>query len=268
VADLWSSPGGASQAMIELVDIVKTYVMGEVVLNALQGVSLTIEDGEFVAIIGASGSGKSTMMNILGCLDQPSSGTYLLDRMRVSDMDEDELALVRNQAIGFVFQNYNLLPRMPAVRQVELPLIYRGVRDRIPVCIEALRAVGLGDRLYHKPTEMSGGQQQRVAIARAIVANPSIILADEPTGNLDSRTSLEIIALFQHLNRERNITVVYVTHEPEIAEHAGRIIQMRDGQIVADISNQSPRWAEDELKTLTTSTPVLAGINMNVEVSP
>jgi putative ABC transport system ATP-binding protein len=165
-------------------------------------------------------------------------------------MNDDELALVRNQAIGFVFQNYNLLPRMPAVRQVELPLVYRGTREREAMAIDALEAVGLGARIHHKPTEMSGGQQQRVAIARALVTNPSIILADEPTGNLDSKTSLEIISLFQIMNRQRNITVIYVTHEQEIAEHAGRIIQMRDGKIVADIQNESPRWALDELKTL------------------
>jgi len=248
--------------MIQLNDIVKRYDTGEDnVVYALRGVSLTIEDGEFVAIIGSSGSGKSTMMNILGCLDQPTSGEYTLDDMLVSDLSEDELALVRNQAIGFVFQNYNLLPRMPAVRQVELPLIYRGMRDRTPLAVEALKAVGLGDRLMHKPNEMSGGQQQRVAIARALITDPSLILADEPTGNLDSTTSLEIIALFQHLNRERGITVIYVTHEPDIAEHAGRIIQMRDGRIVADLRNETPRWAEDELKRVpTTPVPLLAGM--------
>jgi putative ABC transport system ATP-binding protein len=236
--------------MIELVDIWKTYHAGGAPLHALAGVSLTIHDGEFVAIVGTSGSGKSTMMNILGCLDTPSSGTYLLDGVRVSDMNDDQLALVRNQAIGFVFQNYNLLPRMPAVSQVELPLVYRGTRERTVLAVQALEAVGLGERLHHKPTEMSGGQQQRVAIARALVTHPSLILADEPTGNLDSKTSLEIIALFQALNQARNITVIYVTHEQEIAEHASRIIQMRDGRIVADIENKSPRWATDELKLL------------------
>jgi putative ABC transport system ATP-binding protein len=245
--------------MIQLIDLTKTYDLGEHQVHALRSVTLTIDDGEFVAIVGASGSGKSTMMNILGCLDQPTSGSYVLDGMQVSDMTEDELALVRNQAIGFVFQNYNLLPRMPAVRQVELPLIYRGIKDRLPLAMEALRAVGLEDRAMHKPTEMSGGQQQRVAVARALITSPSLILADEPTGNLDSRTSLEIIGLFQALNRERNITVIYVTHEQDIAEHAGRIIQMKDGRVVADLLNASPRWAADELKQLTGSVPVLIG---------
>jgi putative ABC transport system ATP-binding protein len=244
--------------MIELQAVTKIYDLGEHEVRALAGVDLTINDGEFVAIIGASGSGKSTMMNILGCLDQPTSGEYRLDGVAVSDMTENELALVRNRAIGFVFQNYNLLPRMPAVRQVALPLVYRGVQDRLPLAVEALEAVGLGDRLFHKPTEMSGGQQQRVAIARALITDPSLILADEPTGNLDSRTSLEIIAIFQRLNRERGITVVYVTHEPEIAEHAHRIIQMRDGRVVDDVAIAEPLWAPDELKALTPSIPALA----------
>jgi putative ABC transport system ATP-binding protein len=189
-------------------------------------------------------------MNILGCLDQPTSGAYFLDGVRVSDLDDDELALVRNQAIGFVFQSYNLLPRIPAIRQVELPLVYRGVKDRLPLAFEALKIVGLEDRILHKPTELSGGEQQRVAIARAIITSPALILADEPTGNLDSRTSLEIIGLFQALNRDRGITVIYVTHEADIAAHAGRIIQMRDGQIISDIENERPLWAEDELKAL------------------
>ncbi len=236
--------------MIQLIEIVKTYQMGDHDVHALRGVTLTIDDGDFVAIIGASGSGKSTLMNILGCLDQPNSGTYTLDDMRVSDLTEDELALVRNQAIGFVFQSYNLLPRMPAIRQVELPLVYRGVKDRLAVALEALKAVGLGERAMHKPKEMSGGEQQRVAIARALITSPSLILADEPTGNLDSRTSLEIIALFQALNRERGITVVYVTHEPDIAAHARRVIQMRDGRIVSDLINESPQSAQDELRQL------------------
>ena len=245
--------------MIQLVDLTKTYEVGEHQVHALRSVTLTIDDGEFVAIVGTSGSGKSTLMNILGCLDQPTSGSYSLDGMQVGDLTEDDLSLVRNQAIGFVFQNYNLLPRMVAVRQVELPLIYRGVKDRLPLALEALNAVGLGDRAMHKPTELSGGQQQRVAIARALITSPSLILADEPTGNLDSRTSLEIIGLFQLLNRERNITVIYVTHEPEIAEHAGRIIQMKDGRVIADLRNESPRWAADELKQLTGSVPTLMG---------
>ncbi|HEU0075737.1 MAG TPA: ABC transporter ATP-binding protein [Dehalococcoidia bacterium] len=238
--------------MIELVNIVKTYDLGEHQVHAMAGVSLSIDDGEFVAIIGASGSGKSTLMNILGCLDQPTSGDYVLDGTLVSDLTDDELAYVRNQAIGFVFQNYNLLPRMPAVRQVELPLIYRAFppREREELAVAALTAVGLADRLEHKPTEMSGGQQQRVAIARALVTEPSLILADEPTGNLDSRTSLEIVALIQRLNRDRGMTVIYVTHESDIADHAGRIIQMRDGLIVSDTFNESPRQATEELEAL------------------
>lgn len=237
--------------MIELIEVKKIYAAGsEHEVRALAGVTMTIEDGEFVAIIGSSGSGKSTMMNILGCLDQPTSGEYYLDQRRVSDLTEDELALVRNQAIGFVFQNYNLLPRMPAVRQVELPLIYRQIRNRRELAEKALQAVGLENRMYHKPNEMSGGQQQRVAIARAIVTDPTLILADEPTGNLDSRTSLEIIGLFQTLNEERGITVIYVTHEPEIAEHSRRVIQMRDGLIVSDTVNRTPRRAASELAGL------------------
>ena len=252
--------------MIQLIELTKTYVMGEHVVHALNNVTLTIHDGEFVAIVGTSGSGKSTMMNILGCLDQPTTGSYVLDGLQISDLPEDDLAMVRNQAIGFVFQNYNLLPRMPAIRQVELPLIYRGIKDRLPLACEALKAVGLEDRAMHKPTELSGGQQQRVAVARALIANPSLILADEPTGNLDSKTSLEIIGLFQMLNRERGITVIYVTHEVEIAEHAGRIIQMKDGRVVADILNDSPRWAPDELKQLTGTLPALLERQEPVEV--
>jgi putative ABC transport system ATP-binding protein len=226
--------------MIELINLVKRYEMGEHSVLALDDVSLKVEEGEFVAITGASGSGKSTMMNILGCLDTPTSGTYLLDGNDVSDLTEDELAFVRNRAIGFVFQNYNLLPRMPAIQQVELPLIYRGTRNRSELALEALDQVGLGDRYLHKPNEMSGGQQQRVAIARALVTDPLIVLADEPTGNLDSRTSLEIIGIFQRLNRERGMTVIYITHEPEIADHAGRVIHMRDGRIVSDETNENP----------------------------
>jgi putative ABC transport system ATP-binding protein len=236
--------------MIQLVDVSKVYSTGEVEVHALRNVNLHVDDGEFVAIVGASGSGKSTLMNILGCLDQPTSGVYMLDGVRVSDLDDDELALVRNQAIGFVFQSYNLLPRIPAIRQVELPLVYRGVRDRTGAAYEALKVVGLENRVLHRPTEMSGGEQQRVAIARAIITSPSLILADEPTGNLDSKTSLEIIGLFQALNRQRGVTIVYVTHEPDIAQHAKRIVQVRDGRIISDITNEEPLNAEDELRRL------------------
>lgn len=248
--------------MIELVDVSKTYATGDHEVHALRGVNLTIAEGEFIAIIGASGSGKSTLMNILGCLDQPTGGAYFLDGVRVSELDEDELALVRNQAIGFVFQSYNLLPRVPAIRQVELPLVYRGSKQRLDLAFEALRIVGLEDRVMHKPTELSGGEQQRVAIARALVSSPALILADEPTGNLDSRTSLEIIGLFQALNRDHGITVAYVTHEPEIAAHAKRIVQVRDGRIISDILNDEPRWAQDELTALQGShvQPQLAGV--------
>ncbi len=245
-------------SMIEVTNLTKVYEMGEHPVTALNGLNLRIEDGEFVAIIGASGSGKSTLMNVLGCLDQPTSGSYELDGLSVGDLTEDDLALVRNQAIGFVFQSYNLLPRMPAVRQVELPLVYRGIRNRLPLAAEALDAVGLGERLFHKPSELSGGEQQRVAIARALITGPSLILADEPTGNLDSRTSLEILSIFQTLNQERGITVIYVTHEPEIAEHAGRIIQMRDGLIVDDLRVSSPRWALDEIMRLSGPAKTLA----------
>ncbi len=253
--------------MIQLIDLTKTYITGEHAVHALRNVNLHIDDGEFVAIIGASGSGKSTLMNILGCLDQPTSGIYMLDGVRVSELEDDELALVRNQAIGFVFQSYNLLPRITAIRQVELPLVYRGIRDRMPLAYEALKIVGLEERMMHKPTELSGGEQQRVAIARAIITSPALILADEPTGNLDSRTSLEIIGLFQALNRERGITVIYVTHEAEIAAHASRIIQVRDGRIISDVLNDNPHSAAEELKALHGSSlqPQLAGVAAGAE---
>lgn len=250
VAPVGARDSDLDLGMLELIHLIKRYEMGEHVVLALAGVSLTIEDGEFVAITGTSGSGKSTLMNIIGCLDTPTSGSYLLDGVDVSGLSEDELAYVRNHAIGFVFQNYNLLPRMSAIRQVELPLVYRGIRNRDALAIEALSAVGLGDRFLHKPTELSGGEQQRVAIARALITDPAIMLADEPTGNLDSRTSLEIIGIFQKLNRERGMTVVYVTHEPDIAAHASRVIQMRDGQITSDEHNSAPLQAADELREL------------------
>ncbi|MHB1132304.1 MAG: ABC transporter ATP-binding protein [Chloroflexota bacterium] len=220
--------------MIEVEGLIKTYIMGEFEVQALRGVSLRVDSGELVAIMGPSGSGKSTLMNILGCLDQPTAGSYRLDGEEVSGLSDDELAVVRNRKLGFVFQSFNLLPRMNALEQVELPLLYGRGNNRRQRAAEALDMVGLADRLHHKPTELSGGQQQRVAIARALVTNPTIILADEPTGNLDSRSSEEIMAIFQELNRERGITVVFVTHEPDIAQHTRRIIHFRDGLITSD----------------------------------
>jgi putative ABC transport system ATP-binding protein len=219
---------------IQIVGVSKTYHMGSIEVAALRGVSLEIADGELVAIMGPSGSGKSTLMNILGCLDVPSAGSYRLDGVEVGRLNDDQLAVARSRKIGFVFQQFNLLARTPAVEQVELPMVYAGVRDRRARALAALDAVGLADRAHHKPTELSGGQQQRVAIARALVNEPSLILADEPTGALDTRTSAEIMGIFQRLNRERGLTVIFVTHEPEIAYHTRRIIHLRDGLITTD----------------------------------
>ena len=221
-------------AVIEVKDLVKDYKLGEVPVHVLKNISLEIARGDFVAIMGPSGSGKSTLMNILGCLDKPTSGTYTLDGISVGQLNRDELAEIRNKKIGFVFQQFNLLARTPAVEQVELPMVYAGVRDRRARALAALEAVGLADRAHHKPTELSGGQQQRVAIARALVNEPSIILADEPTGALDTRTSAEIMGIFQRLNRDRGLTVIFVTHEPDIAYHTRRIIHLRDGLITTD----------------------------------
>lgn len=234
-----------SSPVIQLQDITKTYQMGDVQVHALRGVSLTICQGEMVAIMGPSGSGKSTLMNIIGCLDQPSTGVYRLVGDDVSRLDDDRLAAIRSRRLGFVFQSFNLLARTSALQNVELPLIYAGLRpnERQKRAKTALEAVGLADRLHHRPNELSGGQQQRVAIARALVNNPSIILADEPTGNLDSKVGAEVMGLFQKLNIENGLTVILVTHEPDIAEHTRRILHIYDGQIVSDEQVAEPRMA-------------------------
>lgn len=229
--------------------VTKTYVLGGEVLNALDGVSLSIDPGEFVAIMGASGSGKSTLMNVFGCLDRPTQGRCLLAGRDVSRLGRGQLAEVRNELLGFVFQSFNLLPRTSALENVELPLVYAGLprhvrRERAKA---ALERVGLGDRLFHRPAQLSGGQQQRVAIARAMVNEPRLVLADEPTGNLDSKTSAHVMALFQKLWRE-GLTIVYVTHEPDVAAYASRVIVMKDGRVLSD-TPQTPRSAADDVVT-------------------
>jgi putative ABC transport system ATP-binding protein len=241
--------------VISIRDLVKTYHVGEVTVRALRGASIDVEAGEFVAVTGPSGSGKSTLMHILGCLDRPTSGTYVLDGKDVSRMSKDELAIVRNRKIGFVFQGFNLLSRTTALDNVELPLLYNGANkmktaERHKRAMAALTAVGLGERFHHFPNQLSGGQQQRVAIARALVTEPTILLADEPTGNLDTRTSIEVMEIFQRLNMERGITVLLITHEMDIAEYGTRLVRFRDGRIQVDQKVANRRDAAKELAAL------------------
>lgn len=227
--------------LIKITDMFRRYIVGTNEVNALDGVSLTINKGEYIAIMGPSGSGKSTLMNILGCLDTPSAGQYILNGINVSDMNENELSDVRNKEIGFVFQTFNLLPRYTAVENVALPLIYSGVglKSRTHRAEQVLQSVALGDRMEHRPNEMSGGQRQRVAVARALINNPSIVLADEPTGNLDSKTSVDIMNLFEDIYKKGGNTIIVVTHEEEIARHARRIVRLRDGKIESDAINEN-----------------------------
>ena len=233
-----------SKLLIEARDLTKTYQMGEIKVHALKSASLHVREGEMVSIMGPSGSGKSTLMNILGCLDQPTSGDYFLEQIKVNDLSDNRLSEIRGKRIGFVFQSFNLLKRTSAMNNVELPLIYAGIgrRERQKRARSALEQVGLGDRFHHKPNELSGGQQQRVAIARALVSTPAIILADEPTGNLDSTSSMEVMAIFQRLNLDHNITTIFVTHEREIAEHTKRVVRLADGEIVVDEAVKDTRW--------------------------
>jgi putative ABC transport system ATP-binding protein len=247
-------------AVIRVENLVKTYSVGEVEVRALRGVNLEVETGEFIAVTGPSGSGKSTFMHIVGCLDRPTSGRYFLDGQDVSRMSKDALAAVRNRKIGFVFQGFNLLSRTSALDNVMLPLLYRGgqkAAERQKRAMEVLKAVGLENRADHHPNQLSGGQQQRVAIARALINNPSILLADEPTGNLDTRTSIDVMDIFQQLNRDRGITVVLITHEMDIAEYGTRVVSFRDGLVVADKSLSRRRIAHEEL----------AGLPVPVEVA-
>ena len=245
------APSNGNAPVVETADIHKVYKMGDVEVRALRGVSLRIERGEFVAVMGASGSGKSTFMNLVGCLDRPTTGTYQLEGANVGKLSRDELARVRGKQIGFVFQGFNLLPRTTALENVELPMLYQGVatRERRVRSAEALARVGLGDRLDHTPAQLSGGQQQRVAIARALVNRPTLLLADEPTGNLDSRTSVEVMGIFQELN-DQGLTVLLVTHEPDIADHGKRVVTFKDGLVLSDVRVARRRTASDELQQL------------------
>lgn len=238
--------------VIDIKDITKIYDLGDVKVHALRGVNLKVDDGEFLAVMGASGSGKSTLMNLLGCLDRPTSGDYFLDGKNVNSLSRNEYASIRNQKIGFVFQGFNLLSRTSALENVELPLMYdraNRIENSRAAAVEALESVGLGNRMNHDSSQLSGGQLQRVAIARALVNQPSIILADEPTGNLDSRTSIDVMTVFQELNN-RGITIILVTHETDIAQYSKRIVKMRDGLIVEDRKVTEPRNAKDDLKML------------------
>jgi len=245
-----------NETIIKTVNMTKTYKVGEINVPALKSVNLSVNKGEFVAIMGASGSGKSTLMNLLGCLDTPTSGEYFINGTNTSNLTKNEYANIRNQKIGFVFQGFNLLPRTTALENVALPLMYDRlgkVKDQRVLALEALEKVGLTDRTHHEPNQLSGGQQQRVAIARALVNQPAIILADEPTGNLDSKTSIEIFCLFQQLNEE-GITIIMVTHERDFAAFAKRIIEMRDGKIIKDFQIKDRLIAEEELKNFTEET--------------
>jgi len=231
--------------MIRLHNISKHYIVGPQLVRALDGVDLEIDDGEFLAIMGPSGSGKSTLMNIIGCLDRPTEGRYELDTLNVGQLNDNQLAILRNRRLGFVFQSFNLLPRLPAIDQVAMPLLYRGASNRKRVAAAALKLVGLSDRMHHKPTQLSGGQQQRVAIARALVAQPSIILADEPTGALDTKTSMDVMEVFRRLNDELQITIAFVTHEDDVAAYTRRIVSLRDGKVVGDTPNV-PTYADPD----------------------
>jgi putative ABC transport system ATP-binding protein len=246
------APQTEARPVIHLEQVHKTYTMGDVEVHALRGVSLTIREGEFVAIMGTSGSGKSTMMNIVGCLDRPTRGRYIIDGQDVSEMSKDDRADIRSRKLGFVFQGFNLLSRTSALENVELPMLYANVEagERRRRAQEALRSVGLAGREQNHPNQLSGGQQQRVAIARALVNHPTLILADEPTGALDSRTSVEVMEIFQRLNRERGITLVLVTHEPDIAGYADRVVVFKDGKIRKDYAVETPRDAAEELRNL------------------